>query len=76
MTRNSTCKSKIRKFSYGGLLLATLSLTGVTLALSADLKESGDHRRDGNGTSTQLGKMCEREGDPRVSESVARSSPP
>ncbi len=30
MTRNNAWKSKIRKFSYGGLLLATLLLTGVT----------------------------------------------
>src|SRR5258708_40234431 len=36
MTRSNAWKSKIRKFSYGGLLAAPLLLTGATLALSAD----------------------------------------
>ena len=36
MARNNPGKSNIRKFSCGGLLLATLVLTAVTFALSAD----------------------------------------
>jgi len=57
MTRNNAWKSKIRKFSYGGLLLATLLLTGVTLALSADDRKVETIDATAMGTSTQLGKM-------------------
>lgn len=57
MTRNNACKSKIRTFSYGGLLLATLSLAGVTLALSADDRKVETIDATAMGTSTQLGKM-------------------
>jgi hypothetical protein len=57
MTRNNACKSKIRTFSYGGLLLATLFLTGVTLALSADDRKVETIDATAMGTSTQLGKM-------------------
>src|SRR5258708_13925875 len=57
MTRNKACKSKIRKFSYGGLLLATLLLTGATLALSADDRKGETIDATAMVTSTQLGKM-------------------
>jgi len=57
MTRNNACKSKIRKFSYGGLLLAALSLMGVTLTLSADDRKVETIDATAMGTSTQLGKM-------------------
>jgi len=53
---NNACKSKIRKFSYGGLLLAALSLMGVTLTLSADDRKVETIDATAMGTSTQLGK--------------------
>src|SRR3981189_669149 len=57
MTLKDVWKSKIRKFSYGGLLLATLLLTGVTLAVSADDRKVETIDATAMGTSTQLGKM-------------------
>jgi hypothetical protein len=56
MTRNIPAKSKIRKFGYGGLLVATLLLTAVTLALSADERKVGTIDATAMGTSTQLGQ--------------------
>ena len=56
MTRNSPGKSNIRKLSYGGLLLATLLLTAVTFALSADDRQIETIDATAMGTSTQLGK--------------------
>ena len=56
MTRNNLGKSNIRKFSYGGLLLATLVLTAVTFALSADDRQIETIDATAMGTSTQLGK--------------------
>lgn len=58
MTHNSSAgKSKIRKFTYGGLLLATFLLTAVTFALSADDRTVETIDATAMGTSTQLGKM-------------------
>jgi hypothetical protein len=56
MRRNNADISKIRKFSYGGLLLATLLLTAVTLALSQDARKVETIDATAMGTSTQLGK--------------------
>ena len=56
MTCDHRDKSKIRKFSYGGLLLITLLLTAVTLALSADDRKVETIDANAMGTSTQLGK--------------------
>jgi hypothetical protein len=57
MTNNNPGKSKIRRYSFGGLLLAALLLTAVTLALSADNKKVGTIDATAMGTSTQLGKI-------------------
>lgn len=56
MARNNPGKSNIRKFSCGGLLLATLGLTAVTFALSADDRQIETIDATAMGTSTQLGK--------------------
>ena len=56
MARNNPGKSNIRKFSCGGLLLATLVLTAVTFALSADDRQIETIDATAMGTSTQLGK--------------------
>jgi hypothetical protein len=57
MTRNNAGKSRIRKSSYGGLLLLALLLTTVTLALSADDRKVETIDATAMGTSTQLGRM-------------------
>jgi len=57
MTLKDVWKSKIRKFRYGGLMLATLLLTGVTFALSADDRKVETIDATAMGTSTQLGRM-------------------
>jgi len=57
MTLKDVWKSKIRKFGYGGLMLATLLLTGVTFALSADDRKVETIDATAMGTSTQLGRM-------------------
>ena len=56
MARNNPGKSNIRKFSCGGLLLATLVLTAVTFAVSADDRQIETIDATAMGTSTQLGK--------------------
>jgi hypothetical protein len=57
MKCNSADKSKIRKYSYGGLVLTTLLLSAVTLALAADDRTVETIDATAMGTSTQLGKM-------------------
>jgi hypothetical protein len=57
MALNDADRTSIRKFSYGGLLLATLLLTAVTLNLSADERGVETIDAQAMGTSTQLGKM-------------------
>ena len=56
MMRMNSGTSTARKFSYAGLLLAALLLTGVTLALSADDRQVETIDATAMGTSTQLGK--------------------
>jgi len=56
MNRSSEDKSNIRKFGYGGALLATLLLTAITLAFSADDRTVETIDATAMGTSTQLGK--------------------
>jgi hypothetical protein len=56
MTRNKTGRSNFRKFGYGGLLVAAVLLTAVTLALSADNRKTATIDATAMGTSTQLGK--------------------
>ena len=57
MTRNNANKFRIRKFSYGGLVLTSLLLSTVTLALSADDRKAETIDAIAMGTSTQLGKQ-------------------
>ena len=57
MTRDNAGKSWVREFSYGGVLLAALLLTGVTLALSADDRKVETIDATAMGTSTQMGRM-------------------
>lgn len=56
MTYNNADKTRVRKFTYGGLLVAILVLMGVTLALSADDRKTATIDATAMGTSTQLGK--------------------
>ena len=48
--------SRIRKFGYGSLLLATLVVSAVTIAISADDRKTETIDATAMGTSTQLGK--------------------
>jgi hypothetical protein len=58
MTRNNTgSKSRIRKFGYGGLLIAPLLLIAVTLALAADDRKVETIDATATGTSTQMGRV-------------------
>jgi hypothetical protein len=57
MKRNNVGKSGIRKFSYGGLLLATLLLTSVIFALAADDRNVETIDATAMGTSTQMGSV-------------------
>jgi hypothetical protein len=57
MTRNNVGKCRTRSFSYGGLLLASLLLTGVTLALAADDRKVETIDATATGTSTQMGRV-------------------
>ena len=56
MARDNTGKSNFRKFGYGGLLVTTLTVTAVTLSLSADNRKVSTIDATAMGTSTQLGK--------------------
>ena len=56
MARDNTGKSNFRKFGYGGLLVTTLTVTAVTLSLSADNRKVATIDATAMGTSTQLGK--------------------
>jgi hypothetical protein len=56
MTRSKDFKLTIRKFGYGGLLLATLLLTTVTLVNSQEDRKIETIDATAMGTSTQLGK--------------------
>ena len=57
MTRTNAGESRIRKFSYSGLLLAALLLTVVTFALAADDRKVETIDATAMGTSTQMGKL-------------------
>jgi hypothetical protein len=57
MARTNAGESRIRKFSYSGLLLATLLLTVVTLALAEDDRKVETIDATAMGTSTQMGKL-------------------
>jgi hypothetical protein len=57
MARTNVRESRTRKFSFSGLLLATLLLTGVTLALAADDRKVETIDATAMGTSTQMGKL-------------------
>ena len=57
MTDNNAGRSRIRKFSYGGLLIVALLLTAVTLALCADDRKVETIDATAMGTSTQMGKI-------------------
>jgi hypothetical protein len=50
-------KSNIGRFGYGGLLLATLVLTTVTLTLAAGDRDVETIDAQAMGTSTQMGRM-------------------
>ena len=57
MTRNNVGKCRTRRFSYGGLLLASLLLTAVTIALAADDRKVETIDATATGTSTQMGRV-------------------
>jgi hypothetical protein len=57
MTRNNVGKCRTPSFSYGGLLLASLLLTAVTLALAADDRKVETIDATATGTSTQMGRV-------------------
>jgi hypothetical protein len=57
MTRNNVGKCRTRGFSYGGLLLASLLLTAVTLAFAADDRKVETIDATATGTSTQMGRV-------------------
>ena len=57
MTRNNVGKCRTRSFSYGGLLLASLLLTAVTIALAADDRKVETIDATATGTSTQMGRV-------------------
>jgi len=57
MRRKNADRYRIRKFGYGGMLVASLLLTAVTLALAADDRKVETIDATAMGTSTQMGKM-------------------
>jgi hypothetical protein len=57
MTRNNVGKCRTRSFGYGGLLLASLLVTVVTLALAADDRKVETIDATATGTSTQMGRV-------------------
>jgi len=57
MRSKDASRSRIHKFSYGGMLLASLLLTAVTLALAADDRKVETIDATAMGTSTQMGRV-------------------
>ena len=57
MRRKNAGRSRIQKFGYGGMLLASLLLTAVTLALAADDRKVETIDATAMGTSTQMGRV-------------------
>ena len=57
MTPDNVRKCRARSFSYGGLLLASLLLTAVTLAFAADDRKVETIDATATGTSTQMGRV-------------------
>jgi hypothetical protein len=57
MRRENASRSRIHKFSYGGMLLASLLLTAVMLALAADDRKVETIDATAMGTSTQMGRV-------------------
>jgi hypothetical protein len=57
MRRENAGRSRIHKFGYGGMVLASLLLTAVTLALAADDRKVETIDATAMGTSTQMGKV-------------------
>jgi hypothetical protein len=57
MIDNNAGKSKIHKLRFGGLLIAALLLTAITLARSADDRKVETIDATAMGTSTQLGRI-------------------
>jgi hypothetical protein len=56
MTGNKAKKSSIRKFRFGGVLLAALIVSAVTIAISADDRKTETIDATAMGTSTQSGQ--------------------
>jgi hypothetical protein len=56
MVQSKYSKSTVRKFGCGSLLLAGLTVSAVTLAISADERKVGTIDATAMGTSTQMGK--------------------
>ena len=57
MRRENASRTRIHKFSYGGMLLASLLLTAVMLALAADDRKVETIDATAMGTSTQMGRV-------------------
>jgi len=57
MTPDNVRKCRARGFSYGGLLLASLLLTAVTLGFAADDRKVETIDATATGTSTQMGRV-------------------
>jgi hypothetical protein len=57
MTQSSDSKSRFRKLSYSGFLLAFLLVAGVSLAIPADDRKVETIDATAMGTSTQSGKV-------------------
>jgi hypothetical protein len=57
MRRENASRSRIHKFSYGGMLLASLLLTAVMFALAADDRKVETIDATAMGTSTQMGRV-------------------
>ena len=57
MRSKDASRSRIHKFSYGGMLLASLLLTAVMFALAADDRKVETIDATAMGTSTQMGRV-------------------